>query len=81
MNPTKQEQQVFNSLSQSGEGDVVRKYLERVRQHIASELFENEDSDNTDLEGVRQARKIIDTLSNQFKQRDIITETEPERFD
>lgn len=77
MNLTEQEIRVFNSLADSGEGQVLFGYLERLERYLSDQLIDNANTRPEDIAGCRQNRAFIKTFKERFIHRATMG-TEPE---
>ena len=69
----KRERNVFRTLSQSGEGEVLYNYLTRMEQSVLGELIDDKSATLEDVKGARIAREIIGDFKDRLIARDIIS--------
>lgn len=74
------EKRTFASLAQSGDGEVIRQYLIRIADEMATKVIENRDTTLDELHGVRLAHGQLKDLADRFIGRDTI-KSDAERLD
>ncbi len=72
MQPNEREQQVFRNLAESGEGEVLAEYLERVRRHLTDELVDKRPTP-AQIEGAALTRQLCAELKERLNNRAIMT--------
>lgn len=77
---TEQEKNVFRILSQSGEGEVVAGYIDRLAEEMVREIVDDEASTMVEMKAARHARRVLTILRDQFVPRGTMQST-PDRLD
>jgi len=70
---------VFKSLSHSGEGELLRRYVHFLRDQMIADVVDGENTTLEQLEGVKQARRALNRFADHLIDRGTI-ENDTEDF-